>query len=117
MSDIDLMFGINACTDLTKLERIFLAGDSTHTYLDHQSVFSRLLRTGNLNTITLTEQIRVDVEIKGIKGNNQIINVPDFKTKGMTITKTESGKPVINNLAEAEYAVALYMYLRLYSGI
>jgi hypothetical protein len=43
--------------------------------------------------------------------------VDDFKGKGMEVTISESGETIIQNLAEAEFVVATYMYLRLYSGI
>jgi intron-binding protein aquarius len=45
----------------------------------------------------------------GLRHDFQFINVPDYKGKG----ETEPSPHFIQNLGEAEYAVALYMFMRL----
>ena len=100
-----------------------------------QSLFSRLVRLG-VPTITLDQQGRSRPSIAqlyawrynslgnlphvesskeyltanaGFKYDYQFINVPDYKGKG----ETEPTPHFIQNLGEAEYAVAIYQYMRL----
>ncbi|KEY67456.1 hypothetical protein S7711_09839 [Stachybotrys chartarum IBT 7711] len=100
-----------------------------------QSLFSRLVRLG-VPTITLDQQGRArsslaslyswrypnlgdlpDVQSRpeflngnaGFKFDYQFINVPDYKGKG----ESEPTPHFIQNLGEAEYAVAMYQYMRL----
>ncbi|AEO69582.1 uncharacterized protein THITE_2120208 [Thermothielavioides terrestris NRRL 8126] len=100
-----------------------------------QSLFSRLVRLG-VPTITLDQQGRARPSIcdlyrwrypqlgdlphtqtdqefltanAGFRFDYQFINVPDYKGKG----ETEPSPHFIQNLGEAEYAVALYQYMRL----
>ena len=100
-----------------------------------QSLFSRLVRLG-VPTITLDQQGRARPSISnlykwryptlgnlphtqtqkefltanaGFKYDYQFINVPDYKGKG----ETEPTSHFIQNLGEAEYAVAIYQYMRL----
>lgn len=100
-----------------------------------QSLFSRLVRLG-VPTIVLDQQGRARPSISnlykwrypslgdlphtksekefltanaGFKYDYQFINVPDYKGKG----ETEPTSHFIQNLGEAEYAVAIYQYMRL----
>ncbi len=100
-----------------------------------QSLFSRLVRLG-VPTITLDQQGRARPSISnlyrwrypeladlphtetdkefitanaGFRYDYQFINVPDYKGKG----ETEPSPHFIQNLGEAEYAVAIYQYMRL----
>ncbi|KAM0520594.1 hypothetical protein ACHAPE_002989 [Trichoderma viride] len=100
-----------------------------------QSLFSRLVRLG-VPTVTLDQQGRArssiaklyewrypkldslpDVQTNpeflranaGFKYDFQFINVPDYKGKG----EAEPTPHFIQNLGEAEYAVAIYQYMRL----
>ncbi|KAJ9131170.1 Pre-mRNA-splicing factor [Pleurostoma richardsiae] len=100
-----------------------------------QSLFSRLVRLG-VPTITLDQQGRSRPSIAklyawrypnlgnlphvesnkeyltanaGFKFDYQFINVPDYKGKG----ESEPTPHFIQNLGEAEYAVAIYQYMRL----
>ncbi|KAK0711544.1 P-loop containing nucleoside triphosphate hydrolase protein [Lasiosphaeris hirsuta] len=100
-----------------------------------QSLFSRLVRLG-VPTINLDQQGRARPSIAdlyrwryphlgdlphthvqkefltanaGFKFDYQFINVPDYRGKG----ETEPTPHFIQNLGEAEYAVAIYQYMRL----
>jgi len=100
-----------------------------------QSLFSRLVRLG-VPVINLDQQGRARPSIAdlyrwryqhlgdlphthsqrefltanaGFKYDYQFINVPDYKGKG----ETEPTPHFIQNLGEAEYAVAIYQYMRL----
>lgn len=100
-----------------------------------QSLFSRLIRLG-VPAITLDQQGRARPSIAslyqwrypklgnlphvesqsefltanaGFKYDYQFINVPDYKGKG----ESEPTPHFIQNLGEAEYAVAIYQYMRL----
>lgn len=100
-----------------------------------QSLFSRLVRLG-VPAITLDQQGRARPSIAGLyqwrypklgnlphvetqpeflaanagfKYEYQFINVPDYKGKG----ESEPTPHFIQNLGEAEYAVAIYQYMRL----
>ena len=100
-----------------------------------QSLFSRLVRLG-VPTITLDQQGRARPSIAslyswrypkldslpsvqnnpeflranaGFKYDYQFINVPNYKGKG----ESEPTPHFIQNLGEAEYAVAMYQYMRL----
>ncbi|KAH7144070.1 hypothetical protein EDB81DRAFT_797345 [Dactylonectria macrodidyma] len=100
-----------------------------------QSLFSRLVRLG-VPTVTLDKQGRArssiaslyqwryqnlenlpDVQSNpqfvkanaGFKFDYQFINVPDYKGRG----ESEPTSHFVQNLGEAEYAVALYQYMRL----
>lgn len=100
-----------------------------------QSLFSRLVRLG-VPTINLDQQGRARPSIAslyawryqslgnlplvstsrefqianaGFKYDYQFINVPDYKGKG----ESEPTPHFIQNLGEAEYAVAMYQYMRL----
>lgn len=100
-----------------------------------QSLFSRLVRLG-VPTINLDQQGRARPSISslykwrypqlgdlphtqtekkfitanaGFRFDYQFINVPDYKGKG----ETEPTPHFIQNLGEAEYAVAIYQYMRL----
>jgi intron-binding protein aquarius len=100
-----------------------------------QSLFSRLVRLG-VPTITLDQQGRARPSIAelyswrysnlgnlplvenepefrmanaGFKYDYQFINVPDYKGVG----ESEPTPHFIQNLGEAEYAVAIYQYMRL----
>ncbi|KAG7290231.1 hypothetical protein NEMBOFW57_000229 [Staphylotrichum longicolle] len=100
-----------------------------------QSLFSRLVRLG-VPAITLDQQGRARPSISnlyrwrypeladlphtqtdpefitanaGFRYEYQFINVPDYKGKG----ETEPSPHFIQNLGEAEYAVAIYQYMRL----
>ncbi|KAH6890353.1 P-loop containing nucleoside triphosphate hydrolase protein [Thelonectria olida] len=100
-----------------------------------QSLFSRLVRLG-VPTVTLDQQGRArpslaslyqwryhkldnlpDVQNKpefvkanaGLKFDYQFINVPDYKGRG----ESEPTPHFVQNLGEAEYAVAIYQYMRL----
>lgn len=100
-----------------------------------QSLFSRLVRLG-VPTITLDQQGRARPSIAklyrwryphlgnlphvqtepdfllanpGFKYEYQFIDVPDFNGRG----EVETAPHVIQNLGEAEYAVAIYQYMRL----
>jgi intron-binding protein aquarius len=100
-----------------------------------QSLFSRLVRLG-VPAITLDQQGRARPSIaqlyqwrypglgnlphvqtqpeflkanSGFKYDYQFINVPDYKGKG----ESEPTPHFIQNLGEAEYAVAIYQYMRL----
>lgn len=100
-----------------------------------QSLFSRLVRLG-VPAITLDQQGRARPSIAGLykwrypklgnlphveneqeyltanagfKYDYQFINVPDYKGKG----ESEPTPHFIQNLGEAEYAVAIYQYMRL----
>lgn len=100
-----------------------------------QSLFSRLVRLG-IPVITLDQQGRARPSIAalyqwrypslgnlphveslpefqsanaGFKYDYQFINVPDYKGRG----EMEPSPHFIQNLGEAEYAVALYQYMRL----
>ena len=100
-----------------------------------QSLFSRLVRLG-VPTINLDQQGRARPSIAdlyrwryqalgdlphtqaqkefltanaGFKFDYQFINVPDYKGKG----ETEPTPHFIQNLGEAEYAVAIFQYMRL----
>ncbi|CAP69162.1 uncharacterized protein PODANS_7_11180 [Podospora anserina S mat+] len=100
-----------------------------------QSLFSRLVRLG-VPTINLDQQGRARPSISslykwrypqlgdlphtrtekefttanaGFKYDYQFINVPDYKGEG----ETEPTPHFIQNLGEAEYAVAIYQYMRL----
>ncbi|KAI1155059.1 hypothetical protein F4825DRAFT_409440 [Nemania diffusa] len=100
-----------------------------------QSLFSRLVRLG-IPVITLDQQGRARPSIAalyqwrypnlgnlphveslvefqtanaGFKYDYQFINVPDYKGRG----EVEPTPHFIQNLGEAEYAVALYQYMRL----
>ncbi|KAH7041014.1 uncharacterized protein B0I36DRAFT_260520 [Microdochium trichocladiopsis] len=100
-----------------------------------QSLFSRFVRLG-IPVITLDQQGRARPSIAalyqwrypnlgnlphvenaeefkaanaGFKYDYQFINVPDYKGKG----ETEPTPHFIQNLGEAEYAVAIYQYMRL----
>ncbi|KAK3313775.1 P-loop containing nucleoside triphosphate hydrolase protein [Apodospora peruviana] len=100
-----------------------------------QSLFSRLVRLG-VPTINLDQQGRARPTISalykwrypqlgdlphtqthnefltanaGFRFDYQFINVPDYKGKG----ETEPTPHFIQNLGEAEYAVAIYQYMRL----
>ncbi len=100
-----------------------------------QSLFSRLVRLG-VPTINLDQQGRARPSIAnlyswrypnltdlphtqtskefltanaGFRYDYQFINVPDYKGKG----ETEPTPHFIQNLGEAEYAVAIYQYMRL----
>ncbi|KAL1836269.1 hypothetical protein VTJ49DRAFT_5377 [Mycothermus thermophilus] len=100
-----------------------------------QSLFSRLVRLG-APTITLDQQGRARPSIAdlyrwrypnlgdlphtqtdpefltanaGFRYEYQFINVPDYKGRG----ESEPSPHFIQNLGEAEYAVALYQYMRL----
>lgn len=100
-----------------------------------QSLFSRLVRLG-VPTVTLDQQGRARPSIAslyswrypkldnlknvqnkpeflhanaGFRYDFQFINVPDYKGKG----EAEPTPHFIQNLGEAEYAVAIYQYMRL----
>lgn len=100
-----------------------------------QSLFSRLIRLG-VPTINLDQQGRARPSIAdlyrwryqnlgdlphthtqkeylaanaGFKYDYQFVNVPDYKGKG----ESEPTPHFIQNLGEAEYAVAIYQYMRL----
>jgi len=100
-----------------------------------QSLFSRLVRLG-VPTVTLDQQGRARSSIAtlyqwrypnlgnlphveaskefltanaGFKYDYQFINVPDYKGRG----EAEPTPHFIQNLGEAEYAVAIYQYMRL----
>ncbi|KAK0637250.1 hypothetical protein B0T17DRAFT_567791 [Bombardia bombarda] len=100
-----------------------------------QSLFSRLVRLG-VPTINLDQQGRARPSISGLykwrypqlgdlphtqtlkeyvtanagfKYDYQFVNVPDYKGQG----ETEPTPHFIQNLGEAEYAVAIYQYMRL----
>lgn len=100
-----------------------------------QSLFSRLVRLG-VPTITLDQQGRARPSIAGLyqwrypnlgnlphvesqqefltanagfKFDYQFINVPDYKGEG----EREPSPHFIQNVGEAEYAVAIYQYMRL----
>ncbi|KAL6875943.1 P-loop containing nucleoside triphosphate hydrolase protein [Trichoderma longibrachiatum] len=100
-----------------------------------QSLFSRLVRLG-VPTVTLDQQGRARPSIAklyawrypkldnlpdvlsnpeflranaGFKYDFQFINVPNYKGRG----ETEPTPHFIQNLGEAEYAVAIYQYMRL----
>ncbi len=100
-----------------------------------QSLFSRLVRLG-VPTINLDQQGRARPSISnlyswrypnltdlphtqtdrefltanaGFRYDYQFINVPDYKGKG----ETEPTPHFLQNLGEAEYAVAIYQYMRL----
>ncbi|KAH7313312.1 P-loop containing nucleoside triphosphate hydrolase protein [Stachybotrys elegans] len=100
-----------------------------------QSLFSRLVRLG-VPTVTLDQQGRArasiaklyswrypnltnlpDVQSRddfakanaGFKYDYQFINVPDYKGRG----EAEPTPHFVQNLGEAEYAVAIYQYMRL----
>jgi intron-binding protein aquarius len=100
-----------------------------------QSLFSRLVRLG-VPTVTLDQQGRARPSIANlyrwryprldnlpdVQGNSeflranagfrydfQFINVPDYKGRG----ETEPTPHFIQNLGEAEYAVAIFQYMRL----
>lgn len=100
-----------------------------------QSLFSRLVRLG-VPTVTLDQQGRARPSIaqlyawrypklenlpevqsndefikanSGFKFDYQFINVPDYKGRG----EAEPTPHFIQNLGEAEYAVAIYQYMRL----
>ncbi|KAF9875627.1 intron-binding protein aquarius [Colletotrichum karsti] len=100
-----------------------------------QSLFSRLVRLG-VPTINLDQQGRARPSIAslyqwrypklsnlphvesegeylaanaGFKYDYQFINVPDYKGRG----ETEPTPHFVQNLGEAEYAVAVYQYMRL----
>ncbi|KAK5653132.1 hypothetical protein OQA88_9231 [Cercophora sp. LCS_1] len=100
-----------------------------------QSLFSRLVRLG-VPAINLDQQGRARPSIAdlyrwryqqlgdlphtqtnkefltanaGFKYDYQFINVPDYKSRG----ETEPTPHFIQNLGEAEYAVAIYQYMRL----
>ncbi|KAM0436183.1 hypothetical protein ACHAPT_003075 [Fusarium lateritium] len=100
-----------------------------------QSLFSRLVRLG-VPTVTLDQQGRARASIAGLyqwrypsldnlpsvqtnpefvkanagfKFDYQFINVPDYKGRG----EAEPTPHFIQNLGEAEYAVAIYQYMRL----
>jgi intron-binding protein aquarius len=100
-----------------------------------QSLFSRLVRLG-VPTINLDQQGRARPSISnlyrwrypklgdlphtqtheefltanaGFRYDYQFINVPDYRGKG----ETEPTPHFIQNLGEAEYAVAIYQYMRL----
>ncbi|KAI8662720.1 Pre-mRNA-splicing factor [Fusarium sp. Ph1] len=100
-----------------------------------QSLFSRLVRLG-VPTVTLDQQGRARASIAslyqwrypnldnlpsvqtnlefvkanaGFKFDYQFINVPDYKGRG----EAEPTPHFIQNLGEAEYAVAIYQYMRL----
>ncbi|KAF2115980.1 hypothetical protein BDV96DRAFT_520392 [Lophiotrema nucula] len=67
----------------------------------------RYPRLGNLpSVLEQPEFVRANA---GLKYEYQFIDVPDYKGKG----ETEPTPHFIQNLGEAEYAVALFMYLRL----
>jgi intron-binding protein aquarius len=100
-----------------------------------QSLFSRLVRLGvptvnldqqgrarpsiaslyswryqNLDNLPLTlSSTEFQVANAGFKYDYQFIQVPDYKGKG----ETEPTPHFIQNLGEAEYAVAIYQYMRL----
>jgi intron-binding protein aquarius len=100
-----------------------------------QSLFSRLVRLG-VPTVTLDQQGRARPSIAsiyswrypklgnlpevesnpefmranaGFKYDYQFINVPDYKGRG----EAEPTPHFVQNLGEAEYAVAIYQYMRL----
>ncbi|KPM46276.1 Intron-binding protein aquarius [Neonectria ditissima] len=100
-----------------------------------QSLFSRLVRLG-VPTITLDKQGRARSSIArlyqwryenlenlsavqnnpefvkanaGFKFDYQFVNVPDYKGRG----ESEPTPHFVQNLGEAEYAVAIYQYMRL----
>jgi intron-binding protein aquarius len=98
-----------------------------------QSLFARLLML-NVPSIQLDQQFRQRAEIcnlyrsfyvdlkdypgfnrknplynSGLLHNIQLINVPDYQSKGETFPR----KHFIQNLGEAEYSVQLFMYMRL----
>ncbi|GAB7363062.1 hypothetical protein MBLNU230_g3355t1 [Neophaeotheca triangularis] len=58
------------------------------------------------STLTALEFVRANA---GFKHEYQFIDVPDYRGQG----ETEPSPHFIQNLGEAEYAVALYMYMRL----
>lgn len=67
----------------------------------------RYQNLGNLSLVsTLTEFLTANA---GFKYDYQFINVPDYKGKG----ESEPTPHFIQNLGEAEYAVAIYQYMRL----
>ncbi|KXX79826.1 Intron-binding protein aquarius [Madurella mycetomatis] len=114
----------------TALQRVVLCGDHyqnspviqglafRHYANLEQSLFSRLVRLG-VPTINLDQQGRarppsqISTEFltanAGFRFDYQFINVPDYKGKG----ETEPTPHFIQNLGEAEYAVAIYQYMRL----
>ncbi|KAG7140204.1 RNA helicase aquarius like protein [Verticillium longisporum] len=92
--------------------------DTSNYLLINESLFSRLVRLG-VPTINLDQQGRARPAIAnfdeflkanaGFKFDYQFINVPDYKGKG----EAEPTPHFIQNLGEAEYAVAIYQYMRL----
>ena len=62
---------------------------------------------GNLPSVSSTPEFQI--ANPGFKFDYQFIDVPDYKGKG----ESEPTPHFIQNLGEAEYTVALYMYMRL----
>jgi len=62
---------------------------------------------GNLPSVLSTPEFQI--ANPGFKFDYQFIDVPDYKGKG----ESEPSPHFIQNLGEAEYTVALYMYMRL----
>jgi intron-binding protein aquarius len=62
---------------------------------------------GNLPTVLSTPEFQI--ANPGFKFDYQFIDVPDYKEKG----ESEPSPHFLQNLGEAEYTVALYMYMRL----
>ena len=67
----------------------------------------RYPQLGNLPAVTQTPEFQA--ANAGLRYEYQFIDVPDYKGNG----ETEPSPHFIQNLGEAEYAVALYMYMRL----
>ncbi|KAL1311234.1 hypothetical protein AAFC00_001424 [Neodothiora populina] len=67
----------------------------------------RYPQLGNLPLVTQAPEFRA--ANAGFRYEYQFIDVPDYKGKG----ETEPSPHFIQNLGEAEYAVALFMYMRL----
>ncbi|CDW79687.1 dead helicases superfamily protein [Stylonychia lemnae] len=120
MSDIDIQIAIKCHQDQNELKKLILIGDETHSYFLPQSCFERALRQNYQTFKIKPEQDQQNLQkttIKGMEKSRQIINVEDFKGKGMELNIKEGKDHIVTNLAEAEYSVALYMYLRLQSAI
>eukprot|EP00347_Sterkiella_histriomuscorum_P016262 403353867 len=112
MDDLDIYLLLNIQSSMSNLKNIVLIGDPTHYHFKPQSSIIRRQNLKNysapiftLPTPNLSDFIcQSQNQIKGFVSSRQIIQVNDFKG-------------VVQNLAEAEFLVATYMYLRLQSGI
>ena len=142
--EIESFIPLTLQKNLSKLKRVILLGDENQLppivknqgirtqCLYHLSLFSRLIKTGYKNCVTLNEQGRSRSEIVdlyrykydnlidmkdaiksypkknfGFKYNVQFINVEEFNSKGEEINSNNS----YYNLAEAEYSIGIFMYM------